>query len=174
MDHAQQSTLISSAVAAAIVLLVVGLRMRRLMQSRPLNPRNLWIAPGIVLVLTVLLLGASPPQGSVWLWIIGAFLVGAGLGWLRAKTIHLSIDPATGQVMAQGSALAVVFLLAILAGRYILRGVLSMEASAMGVRPSVIDACFLVMASGLLVARAVEMGVRARGLAPSAPTSPAR
>jgi hypothetical protein len=164
MDHKQQSQLIGYAIVGAIIILVLGFRMRRMMQSRPYNLRRSWILPAMLIVLTVSALSQNPPIGAQWLWVIGSFALGAGLGWLRAKTIHLAFDRTSGQVMAKGSPLAMIFLLAIFAVRFALRGVLMAQSSALGMTVSLVDAAFMAMACGLFAARAVEMGLRARVL----------
>jgi len=164
MDHKQQVQLISYAVFGLIIVGVLGLRMRRMMQSRPFNVQNVWILPAVFVGVTVLSMMKQMPVGREWLWVIGAFVIGAGLGWFRAKTIRLTLHPETHTVMAQGSPLAIVFLLAIFAIRFALRGVLAAESGVIGISVALIDGAFLAMACGLFVARAVEMGIRATKL----------
>jgi hypothetical protein len=163
MDR-QQDQLIGYAVGGVIFLLIFGLRMRRMMQSRPFNVQNVWILPAIFIGLTALTLWSRPPQGRDWIWIAAAAAIGAGLGWFRAKTIRLTLDPATHQVMAQGSPLAMAFILVIFAARFGLRGLMQAEAGVLGVSLAVVDGAFLAMACGLFVARSVEMAIRATGL----------
>ena len=164
MDHQQQGQLIGYVVGGAVFLLIFGLRMRRMMQSRPFNVQNVWILPAIFVAMTALAIWGRPPSGTEWLWVLGAFVVGAGLGWFRAKTIRLTLTPDTRQVMAQGSPLAMVFILAIFAVRFALRGVMAAESNALGISVAVVDSAFLAMACGLFIARAVEMGLRATKL----------
>jgi len=164
MDHKQQAQLISYAVAGLIFIVVFALRARRMMQSRPFNVQNVWILPAIFIALTALSMMKQPPVGREWLWVIGAFVIGSGLGWFRAKTIRLTLHPETRAVMAQGSPIAMVFLLAIFALRFALRGVLAAESGVLGISVALIDNAFLAMACGLFAARAVEMGVRATRL----------
>jgi NAD/NADP transhydrogenase beta subunit len=168
MDHAQ-SRMISYAVVAVIVLAVFAFRMRGMMRSRPFRPQWVWIAPTIFLILLAALMVRQPPQGREWLWIVGSFVIGAALGWFRAKTIRLTVDPATRTVMAQASPLAMLFILAIFAVRFGLRSLLMAESSAFGIGIAVVDSLFLSMACGLFVARAVEMAIRATKLLSQAP-----
>jgi uncharacterized membrane protein (UPF0136 family) len=164
MDHKQQGQLIGYAVGGLIFLVIFGFRMRRMMQSRPFNLQNVWILPAIFIALTGLTLWSQPPQGRDWIWIGLSALIGAGLGWFRAKTIRLTLDPATRQVMAQGSPLAMAFILVIFAVRFGLRSVMQAESSTLGISLAVVDGAFLAMACGLFVARSLEMGVRANKL----------
>jgi hypothetical protein len=167
-----QGNLIGYAVGGAVFIVVLGFRMRRMMQSRPFQLRYVWILPLVFVALTALILIQTRPVGAAWIWIAASFVIGAGLGWLRAKTIRLEVDPATRMVKAQGSPVAMMLLLAIFAVRFLLRGVLAAESSALGINAALIDSAFLTLACGLFVARAAEMGLRARGLlAESLPTA---
>ena len=171
MDHAQQGRWISYAVTAVIIVAVLAFRTRGMMQSRPFRPQFAWIAPAIFLILLAALLVHQPPSGTEWLWIVGSVIVGAALGWFRAKTIRLTVDPSTRTVLAQASPLAILFLLAIFAVRFGLRSLLLSQASTLGVSIALVDSAFLAMACGLLAARAVEMTIRANMLLKQAPAS---
>ena len=171
MDHRQQTQFIGYAIGGGVLLLVLAFRMRRMMQSRPYNIQNIWILPAILTVLTVMTLAPKPLSGLDWLWVAGSLAVGGGLGWLRAKTIRLTIDPETRQIMAQGSPLAMIFLLALFVSRFALRSILMAQSSNLGVSMTVVDGAFLSMACGLFVARAIEMGIRAKRLLGRGPAS---
>ena len=169
MDHAQQGRWIGYAITAVIVVAVLAFRTQGMMRSRPFRPQFVWIAPTVFLILLGALLVRQPPQGQEWLWIAGSFIVGAALGWFRAKTVRLTLDASTRTVLAQASPLAVLFLLAIFAVRFGLRSLLLTQASALGVSIALVDSAFLTMACGLLVARAVEMAIRATRLLNQSP-----
>ena len=169
--HSQQANLPSYIGMGVVIVLVMAFRMRRMMQSRPYRLESSWVLPAILLGLTVLVIALKPPQGVGWVWIVASLAVGAALGWLRAMTIKLEIDPVTRQVMAQGSALAVVFLAVLLVVRFGLRSLLETQSEVLGVSVTLVDGAFLAMACGLFVARAVEMNLRARKLLSQAPTA---
>jgi hypothetical protein len=76
----------------------------------------------------------------------------------------MSVDPDTGQLMAQGSIIAILFLIVLLIVRTGLRLVLASNAASLGIRLMMADVIFLALAVGLLVARAVEMTLRGRKL----------
>ena len=158
-----------------LVIALMAWRMRRMMQSRPYRLESSWVTPAIFLGLMVFIVAERPPQGIGWVWVIGSFAVGAALGWLRAMTIRMEVIPATRQVMAQGSALAIVFLVILLVVRFGLRSFLETQSQALGVSVALVDGAFLAMACGLFVARAVEMNLRARKLLAQTPpiTTPA-
>jgi hypothetical protein len=172
MNHASNN-IAAYAIVGVVVVALMAFRTRRMMQSRPFRLQFVWIAPAIIVALTTLLLVRQPPQGREWLWVVGGFALGAGLGWFRAKTVKLDLDPSTRTVMAQSSPWAILLLLALIVLRFGLRSLLTAQSSSLGLRIAAVDGVFLAMACGLLVARAVEMGVRAtrllRGPLTSAP-----
>jgi amino acid transporter len=167
--HTHQGDLSSYLGVGGIVLIVMALRMRRMMQSRPYRLESSWILPVLFILLTGVALSAHLPQGLEWAWIVGGLAIGAALGWLRAMTIRLTVDPATHLVMAQGSPLAIVFLLLVLMVRFGLRSYLETESNLLGISVVVVDSAFLAMACGLFVARAIEMGLRSRKLLSQTP-----
>ncbi len=173
MDHTQQTKVIGYGVGGLVFLVIFGLRMRRMMQSRPFNVNRVWILPAIFIALMALTVWRQPPLDKEWLWVAGGLVIGAALGWFRAKTIRLTLHLETRQVMAQGSPLAMIFILAIFVVRFALRGVLQTESGALGISVAVADSAFLAMACGLFAARAIEMGVRATKLLNQAPRAPA-
>ena len=169
MDHAQQGRWISYAVTAVIVVAVLAFRTRGMMRSRPFRPQFVWIAPTVFLIFLGALLLRQPPSGPEWVWIIGSLTVGAALGWFRAKTVRLTLDSSTRTVLAQASPLAVLFLFAIFAVRFGLRSLLLTQANTLGISIALVDSVFLAMACGLLIARAVEMAIRATRLLNQSP-----
>ena len=171
MDHKQQGQLIGYVVGGVIFLAIFAFRMRRMMQSRPFQLQNIWILPAIFIAMAALALWKQPPQGNDWLWIGGALVIGAVLGWFRAKTIRMTLDPETRTVMAQGSPLAMALILVLFVARFGLRGVMSAESGVLGVSLSLVDNAFLAMTCGLFIARTIEMGVRATKLLNQGPAS---
>lgn len=75
--------------------------------------------------------------------------------------------------MAQGSLMAILFLLGLFVIRTVFRMVLSAEASVIGLRPIMADVIFVFMAVGLLAARALEMNLRGRKLLAAHRANPA-
>ncbi len=158
------SQLIVFAVTAVAVLVVFGLRARSMMRATPYNPDRALLYPVLLTALGAYVAVMAQPRGVEWVWLVAALLVGGGLGWLRASTVRMSVDPATGKLMAQGSLMAILFLVVLLIVRTGMRYVLSSNASALGLRLVMADVIFLALAVGLLAARAVEMNLRGRKL----------
>lgn len=156
--------LISLGVSALVIIVIFALRARRMMRSTPYDPGRALLYPVIITVAGAYFAYKVQPQGMEWLWLVLALLLGAGLGWLRASTVRMSVDPATGKLMAQGSAVAIAFLFLLFVVRMALRYFLSSEASALGIRLIMADVLFVALAVGLLVARSAEMILRGRKL----------
>ncbi len=164
--------LIVYAISAVVFILVISFRMRRMMRSTPFNINLVWIMPTIMLAMTIWLMSRAEPQGAEWLWAAGLFALGGVLGWMRGRSIKMTVDPATFTIMAQGSASAMIFLVVLIVARYGLRYVMSTEASVIGVRPAMVDVLFLVLALGLFGVRSIEMGWRGYKLLQAAKAAP--
>ncbi len=156
--------LIGFAISAVLILVVFAVRARRMMQSTVYDPNRALLYPVIIAAIGVYVISMAAPRGLEWLWLVLALLVGGGLGWLRASTVKMSVDPETGQLMAQGSFVAILFLVVLLVVRTGLRFLLASEASTLGIRLAMADVIFLALAVGLLGARALEMNLRGRKL----------
>ncbi len=158
------SQLVVFAVTAVAILVVFSLRARRMMRATPYHPDRALLYPVLLTALGVYVAVMAQPRGVEWLWLAAALAVGGGMGWLRASTVKMSVDPDTGQLMAQGSIIAILFLIVLLIVRTGLRLVLASNAASLGIRLMMADVIFLALAVGLLVARAVEMTLRGRKL----------
>jgi len=156
--------MISAAIGVVIVLIVFAFRFRQMSRSTPYDPSRALIYPVVLTAFAAWFAISVHTQGIEWLWLALAALVGGGLGWLRASTVRMSVDPASGRLMAQGSLIAILFLLGLFVVRTVLRMVLTSEAGAIGLRLIMADVIFVAMAVGLLVARAAEMNIRGRKL----------
>jgi NAD/NADP transhydrogenase beta subunit len=162
--NASSPQIVVFVVTAAVILLVIGLRMRRMMRSTPFDPNRALLYPVIIAAIGVYVVSMASPRGLEWLWLAAALVVGGGLGWLRASTVKMSVDPQTGQLMAQGSFVAILFLVVLLVVRTGLRLLLVSQSAALGIRLVMADVIFLALAVGLLGARALEMNLRGRKL----------
>lgn len=165
--------LIGGAIGLVAILIVFAFRFRQMSRSTPYDPNRALIYPVVLTGLAAWFVMAVHTGGIEWLWLLLAFVVGGGLGWLRASTVQMSVDAATGRLRAQGSLMAILFLVGLLIVRSILRWILTTEAGAICLRPIMADVIFVAMAVGLLVARALEMNLRGRKLLALHRVSPA-
>ncbi|MDP1025811.1 DUF1453 family protein [Sphingomonas sp. KR1UV-12] len=154
-------TLLTYAITAGVILLVMALRWRRTGRAVPLKLERLWILPAILTLAVVATFATMPPHGLGWLFCLIAAGLGAALGWQRGRMMHIAVDPETHQLSQTSSPAALVLILAIV--------VLRQAARAGGAAWLHLDALalsdmLLALAFGLVVAQRVEMYLRARRL----------
>ncbi len=162
--HDPTGRLVAYAVGGAVFLAILAFRLRRAMASRPFRLKFIWVLPVLFLVLTVLTLAARPPEGMQWLWLALVLAAGLGLGWVSGATIHLEVDPTTRAVRAKASPLAMVFIVALVLVRAVMRTMVGQIGATYHLPALLIQDAFLLLAFGLFLARSLEMGLRARRL----------
>ena len=158
--HQPQQSWIGYAITFAIILVVFGLRMRRMGKMRPLKLETLWIVPALYLAITAWMFVQLPPTGSVVMASVGALMVGAAVGWKRGTMMHIHVDPQTHALNQKASPAAMVFLLVLVAVRSLGRGVLGAE----GVSPAMLADPLIAFALGMLSLTRLEMYLRGRRL----------
>ena len=158
------SSLSSVAVPLIVVVVVLVLRGRRMTVKRPLKPGGLWFVPAIFIAVGALSLFEFPPHGWDWAWLSLALVLGTALGWQRGRLMKIWIEPETGQLVTQGSAWAVVFLVVLILLRTLLRTGLQYEAGSGAIQPALINNVFVAFAVGLFTTQRAEMALRASRL----------
>jgi hypothetical protein len=151
-------------MAVAVALVVLTLRMRKMQQARPLKVERLWMLPAFYGAVAAVLYATHPPQGVVWIYALAALAVGLTLGWLRGKLMVIHVDPETHEVSQQGSRLAMLFIVALVALRFMARAYMG---DASEIDPAVMLATtdvLLAFGFGFIAAQRLEMGMRAREL----------
>jgi hypothetical protein len=151
--------------AALIPLVVIGLVILRNARARRLRVESLWISPVLILALVGLSLSQQGlPTPLMLAMDIGALVVGAGLGWWRARFTKITVDPATHQLTSQASPVGMLVILGIFALRYGVRMYASESAGAMGVSANAVADAALVISVGLVCAQRLEIALRATRL----------
>jgi hypothetical protein len=154
-----------------IPLLVMIIVVRRSLRARRVRVATLWIAPVIFAAVTVVALAAAPPPDLAWAaGLVAALAAGAGLGWMRGRHTHLSVDPATGQLTSRATPLAVLLFAFIFLARTSLRLALTtnpMAAATSDHRIPLVTDLFLVFALGMVAAQRLEIWRKARALTPA-------
>lgn len=158
-------------IGISIALFFMTLRLFRARQAKPLRLEWLWVMPAILLLAAGALIWQMPPRGLEWLWLAVALGVGAGVGWQRGRMMTITVDPETHALNQQASPAAIVFLIALVGVRYLLKEGLSAEAEAWHLSAAFLTDVFVVFAVGLLTATRVEMFVRARRMLAEARTA---
>jgi hypothetical protein len=150
-----------------ILVVVVGFRMRSMSRPQPLNSGRMWVLPLVLVAAGTAMLFANPISPAGWAISAAALIGGAVLGWHRGKMIRVWKDPQTGQAMQQASPAAMLFLLGIIAVRYLVRsyfGVDSGDGAHMDPRALIATDALLVFAIGLVAATRLELFLRMRQL----------
>lgn len=165
-----QQQLISYAITAAIVGLVLFFRIRRMSRERPLKLEYLWIFPAIYLVIAILMLVQFPPTPAGWAICAAALLVGGALGWQRGKTMRISVDPETHALNQKASIAGIAFIVVLIAIRSLAR----IEGSALHLNVAILTDGLVVFALGMFSVTRLEMYLRATRLLEEARAAKAR
>jgi uncharacterized membrane protein SirB2 len=152
------------------IAIAMGLVILRNSRARRLRIEAMWIAPVIIVALIGLALYAERRGGGLNLTPVGigldiaGVIVGALLGWWRARFTNITIDPETHELTSRASPLGMVVILGILVMRTVLRTYTAQNAGPLGQwGPAIADA-LLVMSVGLVCAQRLEIFTRARQL----------
>jgi len=159
--HPVQQNWISIAITIAIVVIVIGFRLRRMGQMRPLKLESLWIVPAMYLVVAALMFWQLPPVGWVAIASAVGLAIGAAVGWQRGKMMHIHVDPDTHALNQKASPAAMFFLIALIAVRSAARGILGQDS---GVSPAMLTDPLIAFAFGMFTLTRLEMYLRARRL----------
>jgi hypothetical protein len=161
-----------------VALVIILLRNSR---PRRLRIEMLWLLPTVYLVLMVMALSAAPPPitpVSIGLLVAG-FLIGAALGWQRARFTEIRIHPETHDLTSRASPIGIIFIFAILLLRFGARDFIATHPDFLHLPVIAIGEALLVMVVATLTAqrleiwrRASQMLAEAKGaLGPPPPTS---
>lgn len=148
-----------------VPLLLIAIVILRNSRPRKLRIERMWISPAIATLLTAWVFSQSPPPTPLGLVVdVLALGVGVLLGWWRARASRFTIDPETHVITSRVSPWGMLLILGIFSLRYLLRGLLTGEASDLHVSAIEITDSFLLMAVGLVSAQRIEWLIRARRL----------
>jgi Protein of unknown function (DUF1453) len=144
-----------------VIVVMLGLRARRLTRVRPLKIEWLWVVPAIYLVLVTFLFVKGPPSPVGWLVCVAMFGLGCAIGWQRGKTMRIEVDPETHTLSQKGSMVAVFILLGLFAVRF------ASEAEAQILHldfANLVTDALAALALGVFTLTRVEMYIRAKAL----------
>ena len=153
------SILTTLAVVAAAALL----RNRR---PRRLRIELLWIRPALfVVMMGAVLAGLPPPLTPISVALLACGLViGCLLGWQRGRLMRIEIEPETHALSVRASRLGVLFIIALVALRYGLSGLVRDNAPLLHLPLAAATDAFVLLAGGIMSAQGLEMWLRARRL----------
>jgi membrane protein CcdC involved in cytochrome C biogenesis len=159
--HPVHPSWITYAITIGIIVIVLGLRMRRMGKMRPLKLGSLWIVPALYLVVAALMFVQLPPTGWVAIASAVGLAIGAAVGWQRGKMMHIHVDPETHSLNQKASPAAMMFLIALIVVRVGARSVLGQESN---VSPAMLTDPLIAFALGMFTLTRLEMYLRAKRL----------
>jgi hypothetical protein len=150
-------------IAYLVPLIVVAMVILRNSRTRTLRVERLWISPAAIMLMAMLALSQSPPPTPLGVTIdLAAVGLGAFLGWWRGRASRFTVDPDTHVVTSKVSPAGMLLILGIFALRYLLRGVMDGQGSALHLSAAEATDSFLLLAVGLVSAQRLEWWIRAR------------
>jgi CcdC protein len=156
--------LVSYAVMGVALVLIITLRMRRMGRDRPLKLERLWVLPTVFLVIMAVSFTETPPEENGWILAGIGLVIGGIVGWVRGRTIAITVDPATQTLNQRASPAALILLVVLLALRFGLRTALANQAPGMHLSATAIVDAFLALALGVIALQRLEMFLRGRKL----------
>jgi hypothetical protein len=158
--------------AYLVPLVVIALVILRSARARRLRIESLWVMPVVILAVVGLSFSQQGMPTPLMLGIdIAALVIGAALGWWRARFTHITVDPATHELTSRASPIGMLVILAVFALRYAVRMYGAQNASALGVSANAIADAALVISVGLVCAQRLEIALRATRLLNEARTA---
>jgi len=169
MPHHQTSQL-QFIIPLLIIIPILFFRMRKMSRPEPLKLGRLWIRPVLVLLGCAVVLFVPQPgsQGVLqmtvleWAGLALAAALGAVAGWHYGKTTVLEVHPENGTLLARGSMMAMLVIVALVAVKLGLKPALAAEGPALHLDMLLVTDALIVFSAALFTARAVEIWLRAR------------
>lgn len=147
-----------------IMLLVLGLVVRRSLRGRRIKVDTLWIIPVMLILAAGSMIAQSPPHDPKNIaGLVIATLLGVGVGWQRGKLTRINLDAETGVLTSQASPAAVLLIVGLFAARFGLRAWMAEHPGQGEDWVTATDALVLFGAATVIVAR-LEMWLRCRRL----------
>jgi amino acid transporter len=150
-------------ITVAILALVLW---RRNSRPRRLRIELLWIRPVLFALIISATLSATPfPFNPLSLAVMAlALAVGAAMGWQRGRFMHIDVHPETHDVTSRVSPVGMIFIVAVLALRLLLRNAALESRFALGIPAAAITDGLILLLGAMIVAQSLEMWLRARRL----------
>lgn len=147
-----------------VIGVVLFFRLRRVGKPRPLRLNLLWILPALYGLFAAVLLFELPPHGWQWAGCLAALALGAGAGWMRGRTMTITVDPASGGVMVAPSLASLGFLVVLILVRQGFRSEFAGDPHAAKGTALFVVEVLVSFVVGMLAVQRLEMALRARRL----------
>jgi uncharacterized membrane protein SirB2 len=152
------------------IVIAMGLVILRNSRARRLRIEAMWIAPVMILALIGLALFGETARGGLLLTPfnigldVAGVVIGAALGWWRARFTNITIDPATHELTSQASPIGMLVIMGILVLRTVIRTYAAQSNGPLGQWGPPLTDALLVMSVGLVCAQRLEIFLRASRL----------
>lgn len=148
-----------------VPLVIAGLVILRNSRARTLKVERLWIAPTIILAMTVLMFAFQPmPRPGMIALDLATLALGGLLGWWRGRLTNISVDSETNVLTSKASPVGMVLILGVFALRYALRSFGAQTAGFLHVSVLEISDALMLLAVGIVCAQRLELALRASRL----------
>ena len=153
------------------IVIAMGLVILRNSRARRLRIEAMWIAPVMIAALIGLAFWGEGRAGvgrgltplNLGLDVAGV-VIGAALGWWRARFTNITIDPATHELTSQASPIGMIVIMGILVLRTVIRTYAAQSNGPLGQWGPPLTDALLVMSVGLVCAQRLEIFLRASRL----------
>ena len=152
------------------IIIAMGLVILRNSRARRLRIEAMWITPVMIVALIGLALYGETARGGLVLTPlnigldVAGLLVGALLGWWRARFTNITVDPATHELTSRASPIGMVVIMGILVLRTVIRTYAASSNGPLGQWGPPLTDALLVMSVGLVCAQRLEIFLRASRL----------
>lgn len=102
-----------------VPLLVFLLILRRSLRERKVRTTRMWLYPAILGAAALYTMAHEPMPGLAAIaGFIAAAILGAGLGYLRARHQQFTLDPATGEISSKATPIGTILIGAFFVARF--------------------------------------------------------
>lgn len=154
-----------------VPLIALAIISRRSFRNKPrkVRLRTLWFMPVLLALATASLLASSPaPALFAGAGFAAALVLGLSLGWLRARHMALSVDPATGVLTSLATPIGTMLIAGLIVVRFALKLAFPELSAQPGAQPAGAALMWtdtgMLFSLGLVWGRAVTTWLRARPL----------
>ena len=155
-------TWLTAILPFVIIAVVVALRLKSMSRERPLKLGNLWIVPGVYVLLVGWMFFALPPTPAGWALMAAGLVAGAMVGWHRGKLIRIDRNEC-GELRQQASPIAMLLLVALIVLKLGARAIFGEAAATQpGSAAMLLTDAFIGFALGMLSATRVELYLRGK------------
>lgn len=101
----------SHTASFVLPLIVFALIIRRSLRERKVKTSRMWLYPAILGLIALYTMAHEPMPGpGAIAGFAGAAVLGAGLGYLRARHQQFTLDPATGEVSSKATPIGTILI----------------------------------------------------------------